>query len=213
MTTPTAPTKKPGHLLAQTPGVVPPCEEKNVTTTLPTVLPNVIHPVWCDPNYCSEDRSPDGVLYDVCHWAAPATWTNGRRFVGNIQLAGADNCDGTEEDPRGERVVHLELGHPDYPLTVDELEQLGHWLVARAAQYRSAIATESGEVPPAVTVLDDDLDLKVREVGDLIVLDGDTEDGQWYFGPREARYLADALHRHAAQIEAPVAAHAGGAAR
>ena len=165
------------------------------TTTEPTIT----HPAWCGPEHCHEERQGDN-LFDVSHGSTPM-----RRTVGvfdgialEIYLTRADPYD--DEGPGRPSHVHLraEVGSANEP-TVDGLEDLGAWLVAHAAGYCRAIATEGD---PEKTVLDEDLNLTVSVEGESVVMTGDpADDGTWYFGIEEARELAAALIDHADRLD------------
>jgi len=111
-------------------------------TTTTTTRPAITHPAWCDPDRCSEDRL-SGVLQAVNHWSrvseftmtAPDTTLFTVQF--SVWLTQFDDYDGPT-CVRSAAVPYLEAGgEADAPL--DQIEALGAWLIARAAEYREAI--------------------------------------------------------------------------
>jgi hypothetical protein len=65
-------------------------------------------------------------------------------LVADVYLTRADNYDGEVGDqPDASSVAYLNLGGAG-TASPDELEALAAWLVARAGEYRRAIAAEGG---------------------------------------------------------------------
>jgi len=111
-------------------------------TTSTTTKPAITHPAWCDPDQCSEDRTR-GQLCAVNHRSPLSELT--------LTSPGAENSTLrirawlTQFDDYGEAAVTRSAAVPyldadgDADVPLDQLEALGRWLIARAAEYRETI--------------------------------------------------------------------------
>ena len=103
--------------------------------------PTITHPAWCDPGACGEDVVEARAVARY-HWSANHELTikdNDDPILG-FALCRVDAI-GVESVSEPTVVVGTDImGN----LTADDIEQMGHRLLAIAAKLRQAIATEAG---------------------------------------------------------------------
>lgn len=101
----------------------------------------IVHPAWCDPTECGEDRGPSGLLATY-HWSAEDTWRSvGGGVTATVELSRTDTYG---RGPDGSTAAHLTSTGIDQTVPVDQIEALGAWLIAKGAEVRETIATEGG---------------------------------------------------------------------
>ena len=109
---------------------------------------DVVHPAWCDPEMCGEDRHGAGV--NIYHRSSEHVWesslgsANGASMA--TQLVAITDVTGVPLDGAPTLVAVNLQGYDE--ATPDDLERLSHWLMTRATEYRRAIATEGGTPAP-----------------------------------------------------------------